>query len=81
MSDIPDKPAYIGPKLGGSNFYTPDEENRPIREPDIVKWGQWSRITSSKTHLLIRVWLVRERKHHGVMDDSLCLVIRRCAGD
>ena len=41
MSDIPHKPAYIGLKLGGSYLYTLDEENRPIKEPDINKWGKW----------------------------------------
>lgn len=32
---------YKPPKLDGSRWYTLDDQNRPVQEPEVLKWAQW----------------------------------------
>lgn len=32
---------YKPPKLPYLGYYILDEQNRPVQEPDLLKWGQW----------------------------------------
>ena len=65
---------YTAPKLNGCLYYTLDEHNRPVQEPDLLKWAVW--YETHKRHLGndrvddVRVSTIFLGLDHSFVEDS-----------